>query len=195
MQNLIPSDFSEFERIRHKPTRERSLATRALLRGALSDFVGDVKETEWTFERDANGKPRLIKGPSNIHFSCSHTAWQSVVAVSDRPVGIDIECGEIAADDAFLEEYFSRKERAAIASKPIKDRGVACARLWTLKEAVSKLIGTGLAFPFSELEFESEEDRLSQGISSGISTSELLLTTWSLPNPAHPLTVALALQR
>lgn len=192
--NLTPADFQEFASIRHTPTRERSLATRAVLRALLSEAAPEIAAADWTFTRDAYGKPTLGPGLPNLHFSCSHTLWMSVIAVSGRPVGIDIESSNLAADDAFLGEYYSQRERHALAAKTPAERPAACARLWTLKEAVAKLLGTGLALSISELEFESEEDRISQSNSSEINKSEFKLATWSLPNKAHPLSVALALQ-
>lgn len=195
ISNLTPADFQEFATIRHTPTRERSLATRAVLRALLSEAAPSVAPADWTFTRDAFGKPTLGSGLPNLYFSCSHTLWMSVVAVSDRPIGIDIESANLAADEAFLAEYYSQRERNALAATAPAGRQAACARLWTLKEAVAKLLGTGLALPFSELEFESEEDRISQSNNSEINKSELQLATWSLPNKAHPLTVAIAMER
>lgn len=192
--SLTPADLQEFASIRHTPTRERSLATRATLRIALSEAAPEIDSSQWTFTRDAYGKPTLGPGLPNLHFSCSHTHWMSVVAVSNRPVGIDIESSNLGADDAFLEEYFSDRERISVTAKPLGNQAAAWSRLWTLKEAVAKLLGTGLALSFSELEFESEEDRLCQSNNSEINKSELQLATWSLPNKAHPLSVALALQ-
>lgn len=193
--NLTQSDFEEFAAIRHAATRARSLATRAALRALLSEAAPEMAPTAWTIVRDASGKPSLGNIDTNLHFSCSHTYGTSVVAVSNRPIGIDIESANLAADEAFQAEYFSAFERAAIAAKSPEARPQACARLWTLKEAVAKLLGTGLALSFSELEFKSEEEHVSISNSSEITNSELQLATWSLPSKAHPMTVALAVRR
>lgn len=195
LSTLTPEDYREFAPIRHTPTRERSLATRALLRTTLSEVDGNTPPEAWVFTRDAYGKPALANQLTDLHFSCSHTMWVSVVAVSRRPIGIDIESSSLSVDDAFLAEYYSAQERRDVARKPIANRASAYARLWTLKEAVAKILGTGLALPLSQLEFENEEDRLSYSSTSEINGSELQLATWSLPNKAHPLSVALAIRR
>lgn len=195
LATLTPADFREFAGIRHTPTRERSLATRAALRELLSEVAAHVPPSAWAFTRDENGKPILAAGQESLHFSCSHTLWMSVVAVSRQPVGVDIESAKLSIDDAFLTEYFAPAERAAVSAKTAGERPAAYARLWTLKEAVTKMLGMGLAVQLSELEFESEDDRVSNSCRSEINNLDLQLLTWSLPNKAHPLCLALALSR
>lgn len=197
-QTLTDADFAEFANVRHVTTRDRSLATRALLRASLSRAVdGKVRPSEWAFERGAHGKPSLQSQLPKLHFSCSHTHWVSAVAVSTlHPVGIDIESSLLTFDDpSLIEEFFTARERLALQRLPQRGRAEARARLWTLKEAVVKMLGTGLAVDISQLEFDTEDDRLKSNRASEINISGVRLATWSIPNHAQPLSVALAVKQ
>lgn len=192
---LTGADLAEFSDLRNATTRARSLMTRALLRTALSDAAGGaVRPSEWVFERGAHGKPSLLNPSVNLHFSCSHTPLVSVVAVSrTRPIGIDIESVLPDFDDpSLIEEFFTAEERLAIQCLPSEGQMKARTRLWTLKEAVVKMLGTGLALDVSKLEFDTEEDRLNSCQDPEINIPGLRLATWSIPNQTQPLSVALA---
>ncbi len=194
-RTLTQADLSEFSNIRHSHVKERSLATRALLRRALSKAVGgEIAPSEWAFERGAHGKPALAPAFPRLHFSCSHTHSASAVAVSRlHPVGIDIESSFLTFEDPrLLEDYFSQGELEAIERLPEHRRAMARVRLWTLKEAVAKMLGTGLALDISELEFDAEHDRLKSASESDIEFSGMRLATWSFTNQPQPLSVALA---
>jgi 4'-phosphopantetheinyl transferase len=194
---LTSADFAEFADIRNPAVRARSLRTRGLLRAALSEAAnGDVRPSEWVFERGAHGKPHLLNPPIKLHFSCSHTPMVSIVAVSrTRPVGIDIETAFSSLDDpSLIEEFFTAAERQAIQCIPLGSRAKARTRLWTLKEAVVKMLGTGLALDVSKLEFDIEEDRLKSSRDPEIDISGVRLATWLIPNHVQPLSVALAIK-
>lgn len=69
-------------------------------------------------------------------------------------VGLDLCAVERMREhvsDRFLERYFTREEAAYV-----RGRGAHAAEslagLWAAKEAVSKALGTGLAFPLDEIE-------------------------------------------
>lgn len=86
------------------------------------------------------GKPFLRDHPE-IHFSISHCPNGLAVAVSKEPVGIDIESFR-KADDALLDYCMNPEEAASVrqAAEPAQ----AFSALWTRKEAVLKLRGTGI---------------------------------------------------
>ncbi len=151
---------------------------------------------EWAFERNAYGKPHLVAPATNLHFSCSHTHSVSVVAVSQsRPIGIDIEAELPPGDDpTLIEEFFAAGERSALLRMPLEDRAGARARLWSLKESVVKMLGTGLAIDVTELEFDIEADRLTSSRAPEVNVSGMRLATWSIPNKEQTLSVALAVK-
>lgn len=92
------------------------------------------------FGYSEKGKPFLCGHPE-IHFSISHCKNGLAVAVGKEPVGIDIESFR-QADDALLDYCMNPEEAASVrqATEPAR----AFAALWTRKEAVLKLRGTGI---------------------------------------------------
>ena len=86
------------------------------------------------------GKPYL-PDHADIHFNISHCREAVVCALSDRPVGVDIEC--VREYDASLMDFtMNETEKEQILRSPHPD--LAFIRLWTRKEAVLKCSGQGL---------------------------------------------------
>lgn len=97
------------------------------------------------WQENAYGKPYLAEGP---HFSLSHCKAGIAVVTSERPVGIDIEA--IRPYKPALAEYvMNTDEMAEIATAD--DAAEAFTRLWTQKEAVLKLRGTGIVDRMQEV--------------------------------------------
>ncbi len=87
---------------------------------------------------DESGKPRFSGCP--LQFSISHSGDFVAGAVSDKPVGIDLQ--ELRSiSDRVLGRLYSPEERRWIGAGPITERAI---RLWTMKEAYGKLLGTGI---------------------------------------------------
>ncbi len=193
---LTGADYAEFSSIRHLGARGRSLAARAALRRALSAAVdGDVAPQHWRFKRTARGKPVLdaTNGPQ-VQFSCTHTHWASAIAVSaDRRVGIDLESSMTSFEQPILASYFSDGERRAVGRLPQGQRNAAIARLWTLKEAYVKLVGTGLTEGVSQLAFGLEDDVASEPLRHENCGEPIKFKTWRLFSQGHRLSLALAM--
>ena len=86
------------------------------------------------------GKPYL-PDHADIHFNISHCREAVVCVLSDRPVGVDIEC-VCEYDASLLDCTMSEAEKEEIVHSPHPD--LAFIRLWTRKEAVLKCSGRGL---------------------------------------------------
>ena len=84
------------------------------------------------------GQPRLEHGPC---FSISHCKYGIAVAVSETPIGIDIEHIRTAKPE-LVARTMNEEEQAEIWAATSPD--IAFTRLWTQKEAVLKLQGTGI---------------------------------------------------
>ncbi len=91
------------------------------------------------YDTDAHGGPYLKALP--YHFSLSHSGDYAMCAVSDRLIGCDIErMGGVKMRVA--ERYFHPSEVKLIEESPDAEREFY--RIWTLREAVSKLDGRGI---------------------------------------------------
>jgi len=84
------------------------------------------------------GKPYYVEGPE---FSISHCKTAIAVAINDTPIGIDVESIR-RVEPSLIERTMNDEEQAEIASSVDKMR--AFTRLWTMKEAYLKYIGTGI---------------------------------------------------
>lgn len=93
-----------------------------------------------SFELNAHGKPS-VAGYPDMQFSISHCRNAIAVAVWDRPVGIDVESFR-KVSDSLMHRTMNKLEMEQIAMS--EDPRMAFAALWTKKEAVFKLQGTGI---------------------------------------------------
>ena len=91
-----------------------------------------------TFLYNEHGAPYLQGGPC---FSISHCKQGIAVAVSDLPIGIDIE-GLRRVDEALVRKTMNQEEQSQIAMS--QNPEVEFIRLWTRKEAYVKMLGTGI---------------------------------------------------
>ena len=91
-----------------------------------------------SFLYNEHGAPYLPDGPC---FSISHCKQGIAVAVSDLPIGIDIE-GLRTVDEALVRKTMNLEEQSQIAMS--QNPEVEFIRLWTRKEAYVKMLGTGI---------------------------------------------------
>lgn len=117
--------------------RECALGYIELLRGLRLRFGIDVMPT---FSYNEHCKPFLAEHP-DVHFSISHCKEAVGCFVADRPCGLDIECIR-PAKESLVRYTMSPQEAESIFADPFPD--IAFIRLWTQKEAVLKLLGTGI---------------------------------------------------
>ena len=99
------------------------------------------------FAHNEHGKPSLKDHPE-VHFNLSHCKNGIIVAVSDEPIGVDIESYREISDS--LIRYTMNKEEQHIiqtSDDPIR----TFTEYWTMKEAVFKLRGTGITHDLHNL--------------------------------------------
>ena len=118
---LPPERRQRLERLRQPEKRREPLCAYLLLRLALREAFGwrDLPPIALS----AMGKPYFPASPE-VHFNLSHTAGAVLVALSDRPVGADIErirpvsqramrrLADVATERAFFESWVRREARA-----------------------------------------------------------------------------------
>ena len=116
--------------------------------GKLIESAGIRYGKEIEFEYNEYGKPRLteewaerMQTPFRF-FSISHCKEGIAVAVSEHETGIDIESRTRRISDGLAERVMNEQEQHHIATHP--DPQTAFIELWTKKEAVLKLRGTGI---------------------------------------------------
>ncbi len=123
-----------------KQNADNMLIGEILAKIAVKKTFGiDIAKQEFAYSE--YGKPYLINF-SDVHFNISHSGEYVACAVSDKPIGIDIQkIGEYNSDVA--KRVCSEKELVQIENS--SDKASEFTKLWTQKEAVMKMYGTGIA--------------------------------------------------
>lgn len=106
------------------------------------------------FGTDRYGKPYL-RNYSNVHFNLSHSERYVACAVSDSPIGVDIEYIH-DIDLNVAKHFFYNSEYEYILSNSNKKR--AFFRLWVLKESYMKMTGMGFRLAPSEFCIEINDE-------------------------------------
>lgn len=127
-------------RLKHHKGRVESVFSYLLLCEALRER-GIMEAPTFVYGKEKNeGKPSLLEHPE-LFFNLSHCKHGVACAVSEHPVGVDIEV--LGRYKERLALYtMNEKELAEIAAA--EDKDTAFTRLWTMKEATMKLTGEGI---------------------------------------------------
>jgi len=126
-------------RYRHEFGRRASAVAYLLLCQGLKRLYDIDEKPLFTFGE--HGKPSIV-GHTDIHFNLSHCKEAAICAISDRPVGVDIESPR-EYRDSLVRYTMNDREVADIIQSSCPD--IMFTRLWTMKEAVVKLSGHGIS--------------------------------------------------
>jgi len=142
LETLAPQDRVHLALDR--PGSRRRVVAHAVLRRVLGEHLG-IKPRDVRLQRQRWGKPVLAEATHPaVHFSLSYCADEAWLALASTPVGIDVE--RTAPDDweAVARHVYAPAEQARLHASA--DRQQSFLNLWTAKEAVLKLWGTGFQF-------------------------------------------------
>ena len=149
----LPLSVTDYINQKKGTTRLERVCGMLLLKSALSEFGVDSYELELL----PSGKP-VLRG-SEFHFNISHAGGLCALAISDSPVGIDIQnlsaLDRISDLSRFAERFLTPDERAIFSEEPTKER---LCRLWTRKEALVKLLGRTLGNSLSQFSSICRDD-------------------------------------
>ncbi len=119
--------------------RELSLCGYSLLLEGLDKYF-NLKPAILDFDYSPAGKPSL-KGYSSIHFNISHCDKAVACALSEHPIGVDVECVSNFTPD-LIDFCMNPSEASAI--RRSDDQALSFLEYWTMKESLLKLTGEGL---------------------------------------------------
>ena len=167
-------------------------AAHALLRHALSRDDDRAPE-QWRFDRTATGKPFLIgAGDAPAAFSLSRAHGMVACAVTNgADVGVDVECIDRAVNTADIAaRFFAPAETAHLLQLDPESRRNRFFDLWTLKEALVKALGAGMAMSLGSLAFTVDPG----GLVRLDAPADVDPQAWEFglfaPGPRHRLAVA-----
>jgi 4'-phosphopantetheinyl transferase len=140
---FTPPELARLARTTHPKAREQFRRGRAVLRSALGLWLG-VPPQSVPLVSTADGKP-VLDGIDGKHFNVSHTDGAAVFALSDVPVGVDVERHSPTRDlPGLVKRYFTPEENEQFHQLPDEAKPPAFLRGWTCKEAILKGIGCGV---------------------------------------------------
>lgn len=144
IKNLPLWRLQKVQALKKQEDKIRSVAAFLLLERALQ-ALGISPVPEFAYEKF--GKPYLPGYP--VHFSLSHTKNAVACAVSDCPIGVDVQ-EKMKYSSRLSQRICSDAECTALENA--EDKGSVLTALWTKKEALAKCSGKGLGEKFSSLE-------------------------------------------
>lgn len=139
--------------------KESYIASRWLLRTLLAHYTCGTPEAVEFLSTD-KGKPYLPR--SDIQFSLSHSGDWALLAVGKVAlIGVDVESIRSTRDlGGIAEHYYHPHEFTRLQELKGAAQAAYFYRLWTLKEAFFKAIGTGISAGLDKIAFELAGDEL-----------------------------------
>lgn len=151
LEVLSDREQDKSSRLFNQQDKERYVVSKYCLREILSHFLS-IAPAEIKFHFEEHHKPATL----GIDFNISHTGDFILLAVSQKPIGIDVEYLNRNFDfESILDISFSPNEIEYI-GKPVVDT-VNFYSLWTRKEALLKAVGEGISDNLHNIECLDEQ--------------------------------------
>ncbi len=148
---LTATELAQADRCRLQLVRQRKIVARARLRQILGSYLG-LAPSSIEISLGTHGKPQ-VRG---LEFNVSHSENLAIYAISQQPVGIDVEYRKSIDTDSLVQRFFASVEWVSWQQLPLAQQESAFFRAWTMKEAYLKAIGTGLQTPLSAIVVEMD---------------------------------------
>jgi 4'-phosphopantetheinyl transferase len=147
---------------------EQTVNSQAFVKEKLAEYY-QCEPQDIVLSKTPNGKPFVSQPdiqPCPCYFNLSHSCDYIVLAVSNQPVGVDIEYMKDRNFLAIAKHYFQLSEVEALQTAGRENSGNRELRklfytYWTLKEALIKCQGSTIAEMLRELEFSVVGDSYS----------------------------------
>lgn len=155
---LDARERDRLERLRVEDKRRQLLAAQADLRRVLASY-GSRPPEAIRFAYGEHGKPWLPDDPG-LGFNLSHSHDLAVIAVCRGiELGADLEhTGRERPFVRLARRYFDPAEHAWLEARERETRATDFYRIWTLKEAYLKAVGTGLTVPPASFRIDLEAE-------------------------------------
>ncbi|WP_347489145.1 4'-phosphopantetheinyl transferase superfamily protein [Desulfoscipio sp. XC116] len=153
VQYLHPQELRYFETLTFEKRKRSYLLGRYSAKHALSILTGETNLWDVHIKQGIFNHPIVInKKNQNIQVSISHcdNIGAAVAFPESLPMGIDIEQIDFNKNN-LLELPITEKEKELIKTLPFSN-SIMLIVLWTAKEALSKILKTGMATPFQVYE-------------------------------------------
>lgn len=170
---LSEGRIKKIEQCKIPEKAKQSLGVELLLCYAMQQEYG-VNHFPLSYKRTNLGKPYFEN--NEIYFSLSHSGRYVACAVSNQPIGIDLQT-HTAKDEKSIESVLTKNQLDMIKAMPPAKRKQSLYDFWCLKESIIKMKGEGNLRSPIEFEFHNAGGRL------GISFEDCVLNSYAiLPN-------------
>jgi len=140
IRNLFSdSEKNRLKSIKSNNKRGEYLLSRALMRHALSQHF-QLQEKEWQFFERFDSAPVVCNLPKNTYLSLSHSDGLICFALSDCPLGIDIETTNKQRNYLALAEVFMNDKELDHLAQNESTQDDQFYRTWCAKEAYFKAL-------------------------------------------------------
>lgn len=130
--------YKKVNSLKIKEEQKRSLAAGLLLESILRERGYDPEK----MEREESGR-LFLREAQDFYFSIAHSGEYAVCAISDLPVGVDIQ-QKRDTKMKLARRFFQSVEADHIEQQPVEKQQDLFFRYWTGKESYLKLTGKGL---------------------------------------------------
>ncbi|RKK02293.1 4'-phosphopantetheinyl transferase superfamily protein [Pseudoroseomonas wenyumeiae] len=179
-------------RFHNEEDRQSYVAAHALKRAMLAEATG-LEPGALRWMRNHAGKPELHPALNfpQLRFNISHTRGLVACGLTlNDDIGVDVEAITRPVNVLELAEHsFTREEFTKIGLLPAHEHEAYFLRLWTLKEAFVKALGTGLPFGLDRFSMRLDPISLVRAPEEAGSPDRWRFTQLH-PTPCHVLSVA-----
>ena len=155
LKSLDQQELDRWSRYRHPRPRRQFALCRTALRRVLCERLGCANQ-DLRFVSLEHGKPGAYVGadPVRQSFNVSHGGNHGLLAFAPHGrLGVDVEERNLRHDpDGHIRKVFAPREQEALAAAGGERKARMFFKLWTLKEAVIKALGTGFSLDTSTFE-------------------------------------------
>ena len=194
-QSLLLYEMLAKERQQKVAARQNTaLAKKQLLSSAFLSYTlakkTKIPANQLQFSYGQYGKPYLVQSVlpeermQNVEFNLSHSGKYAVVAISDQPVGIDVE--RLKKNRlSIAKRFFVKEEYEDILSmQTVEEQNRRFLQYWTMKEAYVKYCGQGLSIPLNRFWIKRKTKQL-----SNIENGDIWFSTVTMPDKDYLVSV------
>lgn len=150
---LSPKERQRLDMYTMPKKKVQWISGRYAVKTALAKHMGmltNLKLCDIDVVNGENSAPYLLQFPE-LHISITHSFPWCIGVVANQRIGVDLE-KVTAMRSALIKMYFHPREIEHLSQIEAEDRRDTHSTVyWTRKEAISKLVGLGMAMGFKEL--------------------------------------------
>ena len=164
---LDNQEIKQFQSIQH-PRRRKEFAEARILLKKMAKKRGVNKLS--IHKDESTGAPYGMVNNEIVPLSITHTkqAVGGAISMDDKAIGIDIEWRKREVHPGLRERITAPAERQAL-------KEVDTLQIWTIKEAVSKLVKTGLTKNFNKICIQQEESHTFSVLLPSSNTAQVIV--------------------